>query len=244
MTASVPFDPVQTVHRRDVLPAVEEAHEVRRRDRLDLASQRAQRAAVDPREDAAIAPLVCVARAKRAAQHLPLGLELQQRAFDRGGVEREARREFGDRRRTARLEPAANQLGRRRLARLGAHERRRDRVDLWIEHRARVDLREQREPLGADPERRAAGADRRRAAVRAQRLVERLPGLDRRQRDQREQRVVQFVGVAHDRVRLVGDRFDRRRIEDADAVGRGAAERAPRTCTARARRSSSGASSR
>ena len=179
---------------------------------------------MDAREDPAVAPFVRIARTKRAAQHLPLRLQLQQRRLDRRGIERESRREFITGHRSARLEPAANEFGRRRLARLGMYERRGDGVDRWIEHAVRVDLCEQCEPLRADPERRVAGPDRRRAAIRAQRFVPRPPGGDRGQRDEREQRVVQFVGVAHDGRRLVGHRLDRRGIEDAHAVRRRAPE--------------------
>ena len=70
---------------------------------------------------------------------------------------------------------------------------------------------------------------RRRLAQRPRR--KRSHSANRRHDDQREQRIVQLVGVAHDRPRLGGDLGDRRRVERADTAGIG-----PAACAASARR--------
>jgi hypothetical protein len=64
---------------RQLVPAEQEAHELRRRHRLDLGAQPVARVAVHAREQAPVAPFGCARRGERAAHRAAFGLELQQR---------------------------------------------------------------------------------------------------------------------------------------------------------------------
>src|SRR5262245_9531967 len=68
-----PARPVEPPVRMDPLPRRQEADEVRRRDRLDLASQAVERVAMDPREQAPLAPHSPATEAD--AEHVPFRLE-------------------------------------------------------------------------------------------------------------------------------------------------------------------------
>jgi hypothetical protein len=63
----------------ELVPAEQEAHELRRRHRLELGAQLVARAAVDAREQAAVAPFGRVRGGEGAAHHRAFGFELQQR---------------------------------------------------------------------------------------------------------------------------------------------------------------------
>src|SRR5689334_136756 len=76
---------MQPAAEDNVLPAVEEALELRGGDRFDLAAKPAEREAVDAGEDAAIAPFRFAfgeIRVETAAHHLAFGFELVQRGVD------------------------------------------------------------------------------------------------------------------------------------------------------------------
>src|SRR5271156_6554827 len=109
-----PVDAVQTRRRGDVLPTAEEPREFGRAYRLHLASQRPECQTVDASEDAAIAPLFGNAT-EAATQNLAFGLEPNQRRADRLRFDGKACGEFVDRCRSARLEPAAQDLADRIL---------------------------------------------------------------------------------------------------------------------------------
>ena len=115
-------------------------------------------------------------------------------------------------------------------------------VDRRSDGGIRIQQARRLEALRGDPEVRAARAQHRRASCFHERPEVLLPLTHRRQDDQRQQRVVQLVGIADDRPRFGRHLGDRGRIERAD-VGR-VRPNVRRICTARARRSSSGASSR
>ena len=214
------LDPVQSRGRGHVLPAEEEAHVVGRADGLDLASQRAEREPVNAGEHAPVAPLV--ARAGEAsADHLAFGFEPNQRAFDRAFVERERGRQSRDRHRTARFEMSAHDLGNGFVTFFGHPQARRQRLHGGRRGRAGICDECEAEPLRGRPQRHGVGADvQRRHPARRRQFVE--PALPRRLRlhdDQREQRVVQFVGIAHERPRRLRHLGDCRRIEQARCVG-------------------------
>ena len=58
-----------------LVPAEQEAHELRRRHRPDLGAQLVARVAVHARQQAAVAPLLDIGRAERAAHHGAFGFE-------------------------------------------------------------------------------------------------------------------------------------------------------------------------
>ena len=235
MTCSVPSTPCRRDARRDVLPAVQKAHVLGGGDRLDLAPQRPEREAVDARQHAAVAPLVGAAAAEPAAQHLTLGFEPQQRASrpsPRSTPKRSASAATRDR--AARFEPAAQDLGERLVRLLRERLRGGTAAISGAIVAAGYASARQVEPFGAGPEARVAERERRRAALlRPARRTTRPLG-DRRQHDQRGERVVQFVGVAHDRPHRFGHLGDRRRIEDPGAGFGIAANRAAQRHRARA----------
>ena len=69
---------------RDVLPALEEAHEIGGVDRLDFAAQAADGEAMDARQEAAMAPLRLLAGragSEASAENLAFGLQLRQRGI-------------------------------------------------------------------------------------------------------------------------------------------------------------------
>jgi len=70
--------PVDSRAGADVLPLEQEAHEVARLDRLDLAAQALQRVAVDARQQMPLTPLVVPIghglRREAALQHVALAL--------------------------------------------------------------------------------------------------------------------------------------------------------------------------
>ena len=64
-----------------MLPAEQEAAEVERRNRFDLAAQSPHREAMNPRQHPAVAPLhlpVCETRRETATQNLPFRFELSE----------------------------------------------------------------------------------------------------------------------------------------------------------------------
>src|SRR5579871_963193 len=100
----------------DVLPAEEEAHQIRGAHRLDLAPERAEREPVDAREEPALAPLLVVGSGREApAQRPAAALELGQADGDTGGREAHARGEPGGGDRSRDLEPAADDRAERLL---------------------------------------------------------------------------------------------------------------------------------
>src|SRR5207248_10939299 len=90
-----------------VLPAEEEAHQIGRAHRLDLATETAEGQPVDAGEQPTLAPFL-LARAGREtpAERHPRGLELCEADRDGGRGEAEPRGERRRRDRTERLEPS------------------------------------------------------------------------------------------------------------------------------------------
>ena len=110
--------PLHARVRRDALPAEQEAQEVARGDRLDLGAQALDRVVVDPGEQPALAPFVRGRRRREAPAHdEAFGLKRRERGCDLVGLEPERRRERALRDRPQALEPAAQDLDQRLIAR-------------------------------------------------------------------------------------------------------------------------------
>ena len=144
-------------------------------------------------------------RTESSAQDLTFGFEPQQRALDRSrrGSEASARVRPTVTGPLDSSQPRTISVERRPPAAREAACRRRPRISGSSAQFGVRQLREL-EPFGAHPEARAAGVQRRRAPLllQARRTMRSTPstgGSD----DERRQRVVQFVGVAHDRPRLL-----------------------------------------
>ena len=76
--AAFALAPLVAVAGVQLVPAEQEAHELRRRHRLEFGAQFVARAAVDARQQAPVAPFVCTGGGQRAAHHRALRFELQQ----------------------------------------------------------------------------------------------------------------------------------------------------------------------
>ena len=89
-------DSVELRAAREMLPAAQEAHELRGGDRLNFTAQPMQREPVNPRENSAMAELEFRGAGREAAaQNLAFGFELRQSLLDR--VQRNARRSANSR---------------------------------------------------------------------------------------------------------------------------------------------------
>ena len=217
--------------RAHVLPGEEEAQEVGGAHRLDLAPEPVERAAVDAREQAPVAPLDVVVRGdgagrEAAAQDVAVALDAAERRVRRrtrgrpsgaasaaavvGPDEAEARaddldeRAFAIRPRRAPGAPAA----RRRRAEAAA----RARPAAASERRSAATQRTRRACAEA---RGAAGGDQRVEPVASTRAA---VGLG--QRAQVEQQIVQLVGIARVGLRLGDDGGDGLGVEPADVARR------------------------
>ena len=196
---------------------------------------------MDARKEPAIAPLFFVRRENVRAK-VGLRRQAKQCAIDRWQVRRRSARPVRDWSPARAFEPAANKFGKRRLDRF-RNGRRRDRIDLGIESRFGIDALCEIEALGARPER----ARRPRSVVarrcRDKFVVERAPLVMRRSDDERRS-----ASCNSSALRTTGHDSS---VTSAIAAGsrmptpsRVAARIVRRSVTARARRSSSGASSR
>ena len=225
-------------------------------DRRDLGPQPVQRVAVDARQQPAVAPFDGRAGGsggERAAQHDAVRFECRaaprRRPLARSPSDAAERRAPSSDRAIARRPRSSSTQRSSRVHARAARARRRRRWPAAIAASG-MDREQLRQSLGGhpDPDARRRRRDASRAPGRAS-SVERA--ADRRRsaspRSMRKpavtQRVVQLVGVARIRPRLVAHARDRGRVERADARRR-CGSPARRVCTACARRSSSGASSR
>ncbi len=85
MICSVPSTPCRRLPRIQVLPLKQKSLKLCGSDRLDFAAQLAQRQAMNPRQDAPVAPFGFALRKigrEAAAHHLPFRFQLQERGFD------------------------------------------------------------------------------------------------------------------------------------------------------------------
>ena len=241
--------------RADALPVEQEAHEVARLDRLDLAAQALERVAMDAREQVPLAPLgVGTGRQQRrepALQHVAFGLQREQGELDLAARQPERRSERLGRRRTEAAEARAQQLAQRLVARreaFGAFGRRFDdglqtRIGIEVAHAAPA---ARRRPTGRD--RRRSG---RRPRVGSRDPTPRaLPATSTSRRSlrlavgddaERDQRLVHLVGVARARPGLVANARDRVGVELAERRRRSRGRRSggsapPASCAPRSAR--------
>jgi len=119
---------------RELMPTEQEAHELRRRNGLDLGTQPIACVAVHAREQATVAPFVDTCRGERTAHHRTLGLEPQQRRQQHPCAEAERRRQRRRARRSEQIEATAHDLAQRVL---GGGLIRHDGRDRWRERRLR-----------------------------------------------------------------------------------------------------------
>ena len=89
--AGLAFAALVAVAPAQLMPAEQEAHELRRRHRLDLGAQLVARVAVHARQQAAVAPLGGACGGERAAHHRAFGFELQQGRQHRVGAHAQRR---------------------------------------------------------------------------------------------------------------------------------------------------------
>ena len=153
-------------------------------------------------------------------------LQADQRGVDDLHIDAEAFAKFNARRRAARLEPSAQDLGNDGIVRF-RHLAVRCRIDRGIEDRIAVGRSREFQPLGTRPEYAGACTQRRRATLRNQFAVPGGPFRNRGQHHQRRQSIVQFVGVAHDRPRLgrhFGDRVGAQNSGAIDVAADGPAQ--------------------
>ena len=221
------------------------------RHRLDLAPQAAERQAVDAREQRAVAPFLVGGAAADSgrARRRPRARAAPSPIATRDAGSPDARGQRGDGRRADAFEPAADD---RRAAHpprsLGAR-----RANSGLLHRRREPHR-RAAPAARRPTRSAATsaaarrpvvhvARRARTSASAQPSQPARSSSRTRKQAERQQRVVQLVGVAHHGPCLPRHLGDRAGVERAEARRRAPAS-VWRSDTARARRSSSGASSR
>ena len=235
--------------RRHVLPAQQEAHEVLRRHRLDLAAQPIRRVAVDAREEAPLAELLGASSPRgieAAAQREALGLEPGEGVLD-GAAARPVRaaRSAAVRARGAARWPRDRGDRAASSSSSGRAASARGQPDVGLDGRPGKSARHARPPLGREPERGpsavrdARGAARRAASSSNQPRPVRLGP----QHDQLEQRVVQLLGVARSgrassRTRAIAS-GSRRRARARSRAGRGGAppraSAAPRAARRRGR---------
>ena len=212
--------PRETVRWVHVLPDEEEAHEVGRRDRLDLRAQAIQRVAVDSRQQRSIAPLIRLT--ERSPEHDAVGFERDERRFDVGLFDAERRGERGGGRRPDDRQSTAKQLGDRVLARPRLRRARRRRIDRRLEHGVGMDRPEFRDPFSREPCRRAGAGrcDSPRFDQRGEECFGDRAYVIVGEKSRGDERVVQFVGVARIGPLLVAHAVDRTLIQRAQvAVG-------------------------
>ena len=198
--------------RLDPLPDQEEPEEVGGADRLDLGAEPVQGVAVDPGEEAPLAPLEHgTPRSEPAAEDDAFGFQRGERCLDVRHRDPEGAAESRGSRRPGDLEPTADQLPGRFPA--GGQRLR------------------QREPLRRHPESGKSG----RAAVVDQLIEEPQPGapvpprapLDFGEESGDQQRVVQLVGVLDLGPRLVAHPGDCVGVERTEVIRRAGLEGAP-----------------
>ena len=209
---------VQLRAGRDVLPARQELMELRGGDRLDLAAQAAQSQVMNAGQDAAVAPFDLAGWLDCDSGPGISGLRDSSVASAMSNVadgQRQALGQFGCGDRAEAFHPAAHG-GQRVVDGIAA--------------------------LGGDPEFGAAMDGKCPAGLRAVRRTTACHSGNGGAFDEGQQRVVQFIGIAR-----VGPDFARhfaRWRRDRECHSATSVREELRNCTARARRSSSGASSR
>ena len=227
---SRPSRPCSCVPGCDVLPAEEEAHEVGRRDRLDLAcaGARASGGGCAPAAARRTTRRPSDARREAAAQDAAVGLEPRERRRRRAAAGSPSRAAsaaavVGPMHPSSRARSRTSASSRVAPALAVAGER----LSLGRRKtRPGSAVRTQLHALGGDE---ARGSEptlaRRRSPARAISAVEPArssrAASRSRQQAERQQRVVQLVGVAHVRPRLAPHLGDRRGVERAEAARRG-----------------------
>ena len=212
---------VQLSTRRHVLPAGKKVDEVGGRHRLDLASQTAKRQSVYPSQDSPVAPL-CL-RSDRSAggrelalKNLPLALQTGQRHLNGFNRKPQAVGQLGNGLRTGALEPSSQHFGHGVVL-----TRRHGLVDIACPGRPPVGIGHpsQKDSLGGHPELMVVDRQGDGAAVAGQLLVPRSPIGHGRMHAQGQERVVQLVGLAHNRCRLGRDVGNCQLVECAHLFG-------------------------
>jgi len=114
------FGPFPSRRRRDVLPAEQKPQEVARGRGLDFGAQTIDRVPVNARKQSALTPFLRVrARREAAAHRESLRLQRRERRRDLAGLQPERGGERQRRNRPQALQPAAQDLAQRGLARPG-----------------------------------------------------------------------------------------------------------------------------
>ena len=204
-----------------LVPAEQEAHELRRRHRLELGAQLVARAAVDAREQAPVAPFGRTGGGEGAAHHRAFGFELQQGGQHGIAAQAQRRAQCLGSDRAEQLQAAAQDLAQRFVGRgpLGA------RPALWRATALRP---------GTPPATHAGALPRRQSVARpppaAVRLTRRCcasasansghGASSTGEEAVHHQRIVQLVGVADLGPGVLAHLRDRLRIEPAEVLRR------------------------
>ena len=140
--------------RRQPVPVEQEAHEVARLDRFDLATQALERIAMDAREQVAFAPLLDFAAWTEATAHRrALGFEREQGLFDLPRTDMQRCCERVDRDRSQCAQPRAQRFDQRIVLRPRNSRIFRRRRNRGLHRRTGMNSQELAEAFGSDPQR-------------------------------------------------------------------------------------------